>query len=1577
MKKLSILLTIFALSIITNAQTPGLIIKDAGTGARILDPNGDGYISAKTNGKQLGFTVSPNKVMSQSEIPYASIVKEDSKNDNIQSTSGHASKQYIGAILNQYAAMGYFDGTNVLFRVLVGEHFRGNNGFSILIDTDQKFGFTGTNADRNAVVGNPGFEVEIALMTKNAVNVYNIDGTNKPVLLASNSYQNNVQKSVAISPFRDRDAYYLDFYIPVSQLTAISGLNITTSTPLRFAIVANRDPKPCTGSRSLYDVCGNSNASFLDGRLIDLITNQTPTSLNQLNAGGVLTRSACPQINAVVTSASLISGTSTEATGTSIQVYVYQSDGTTLIGSGTTKTIGSNWNINVNALSPKTTLAVGQIVKATATALGKGVSDNNCDSKVVTNCIIQTKSLSAFEVSKINGDKGYEIACNRPVGTKVFLYNSDYTLKSTSEIKNGVTNPYTTTRNAETFRFECQTGHCFGNDVYSFQVQESGKCLSDFYTSCDYTTGGLSPIPTITSAIITESTTAILGKGTVANAKINLYADDSYIGSSTAGAASPYSFSVPVSELKLGQTITAKQIVSGKCISNKSAGIIVTRPTISPVILTSTCDKYPLTTVTGSSDEAAGTSIALYKTNGTRTAIGSAKVLADGTWTINGLNILAGDSIVANVQAGGVLSKSPDSNIITFSSQTKISDYTITFDSPIIEGQTAISGAISGGTYPDVINTYNDVNLVGTGTATANAGVWIVSGINAPDLSVDDTVRVKITGSGKTESASSDTYAIVQCANPIDKDISAAITNLCEGSNGYITVHNSQVGVYYVPFSIKDNDIFGYGEMGNGGDIVLTTNEIINDITLGVKASKIPLGTCEILLNENINFTTKPRPSSPTGLSPELYCESGTLAELVVTIPSGSTLKWYDALINGNELPLTTNLASGNTYYAESVDNTNACASAIRTSIDVLEGSLTAPVADAAQSACPASTLTDISAELVGPGSLRWFGAAIGGTVLPMSTKLQSGATYYGETFHNSCVSLSRTPVKISYGVLTDSTKWTGAVSNEWNNDANWTNQHPNSCKNVIIPSLSNDVKYPIISEPAACYTITFKSGAGVLGLQHLTYTKAYVQENIERSIWYTLTPPLKNMYAGDYYFQGVPVTYMRFFDGLSADSMNKGVSNVGTWSTAITPQNTVLQKGMGYAYYISTKTFHYPTPITYDTTSTIMCFPRRNVNGTLLTTVYPYNSSTGKLTTTSPIALPRDTATAYRFAMEDANNVLQNGKIAIKQGLNIIGNPYMSHINFNALYASNSTVISNKLKLWNGSTFTTYMAESGIFSSSDFASSSIAPMHAFFVEGITNDSLAINLETDFCAYLGLSPSNVDTTNVLHIQTNNGSQKSGTAIAMRPNASNQFGNEDAFKLLTQIMEVPEVYTVADEIKLDINEFGSLPYMAPIGLTSNLIGDVNFTFDGASSFDNIDVTLMNTRTGEQQNLKANKRYTLPYDGNATDGYLFVEFTEANAPAELRSASTANDSINPQFCNRCIQVYQKGPNLIGIISPENDKIQNITVWEKSGKMLFNSTNVNRSILDVNVNATNQTCVVRVTTQNKSYVIKLLMK
>ena len=571
----------------------------------------------------------------------------------------------------------------------------------------------------------------------------------------------------------------------------------------------------------------------------------------------------------------------------------------------------------------------------------------------------------------------------------------------------------------------------------------------------------------------------------------------------------------------------------------------------------------------------------------------------------------------------------------------------------------------------------------------------------------------------------------------------------------------------------------------------------------------------------------------------------------------------------------------------------------------------------------------------------------------------------------NGCgITINENEYDIPYA--TDWSKWNGSVDTEWNRNANWSNRVPKACTDVVIPDVGGGVAYPIIGESGECHYITFEPGGAVLGLEKLDYVRAYIQLETQREKWYTLTAPVKNMYSADYAYQGTPVTKMRLFDQVNPDSLTTGgMLYTGTWTRSFSNGEVPLTPGIGYAFWADPKTYNFPNAVTYEYTNLWFYFPRESAADNLMTLQYPYSTYSGRLLTAYPINLPRDASIAYRFAMEDNNNVLQDLKVYIKPGLNLLGNPLMTHLDFTTFYASNTNTIKNKVKFWNGTTFTTYMTGPDISSSLDLTSTSIPPMQAFFVEKAlvpTSDSVLFDLDGHFIADLTTKLRRSSSKqNTMHIKTNNGLMQSYAAIAMRDEASNGYGDDDAFKLFSQFGEVPEVYTLADGEALDINMFDSIPYRVPLGLKTTKLGEVTFSFIGAESFGDLEVTLLNLNTGEEQNLKVNPEYVLNYDSVDTDGYLFIEF---------RKAGTYTNVNEEKDCIRCIRVYQKDNKTIGVESPIDDKIDNITVWEQSGKMLYNKFQINHTVHNISVSP-HQACVVRVATESSTYVVKLLMK
>jgi len=150
------LLLFLCIANVSYSQTPGLIYEPAtGTGAAVLDPNGDGYTSASTSG-----FITDDQV--ESEIPYSSLIFPSVEPTSDLSAGPSCSFTDFVDQGDQDPVQAYLDSNgNWLFRMRMGKTAPNAKSYSILIDTDGLFGGSGPNADPQYSSANPGFEIEI------------------------------------------------------------------------------------------------------------------------------------------------------------------------------------------------------------------------------------------------------------------------------------------------------------------------------------------------------------------------------------------------------------------------------------------------------------------------------------------------------------------------------------------------------------------------------------------------------------------------------------------------------------------------------------------------------------------------------------------------------------------------------------------------------------------------------------------------------------------------------------------------------------------------------------------------------------------------------------------------------------------------------------------------------------------------------------------------------------------------------------------------------------------------------------------------------------------------------------------------------------------------------------------------------------------------------------------------------------------------------------------------------------------------------------------------------------------------
>ncbi|RYE22491.1 MAG: T9SS type A sorting domain-containing protein [Sphingobacteriales bacterium] len=906
-----------------SAQIRGLITQPATTsGQAVLDPNKDGYVSSVKTG------FSANDV-AESEIPYKAIPQLISDptadlgpgpdcgfTDFVDVTSG-TTKQAISMYVDA--------NNNMMFRFRLGSASPNSKGYSVLIDTDNKFGNTGPNADPNYTSTNPGFEIELVLRTNFGVDVNDVDGKSAPVTKTTLSYNGYSQKSVAYSMNCGDYDYFYDFYVPIATITTyFPSFNVNSSIRLvGTTVIAPKSALlgPISDLGGVNDVTYNNNSAAAWSALMNY---SVPTALSGIQGGSSFSagRSDIPTISTPIASNSpSISGTSTEAAGTTIDVYkngVFLKTTTVVSGTGT-----NTWSISTTGL----TLAAGDKITAfaTNTAASESISLSS------TEVIVGGTTCSAAPTLNCSSDKG--IIVNGPTGSATGTIINIYRLSTSGPqlISSGATDATGTYSYKCNDKFQnCNSGQaCVVDGTYYFTATEAGKCES--VPSAYLVNGGCTNTTAPTISVLTTS--ALSGTTGTAGQTILVSVNNVYYGSTTASSTGAWSYSG--FSATAGQTVSVRGIsnvtttvkgvttVSSTCATNEATATITVAaaaPVITSSITTST------TSISGTSTEADGSIITVYN-NGT--AIGTATVFG-GVWTLNapvgGFSLASGNAITAKVTTATNKTISDASNSVTVTSATaRIPVIT----SPVKESATTISGT-STSPVGTVIKLYLDGDLIGTATVAFGAGgnTWSVTTIDpAYKLYPGGSLTATATETGLAEGKES-VAVIIQCELPVvSKTVTA--TNTCQTYTTDVTISNPESSVLYrlrTGAAGSFTYLSSYAVALSGATSMVITSDALPNVTtltITVEAMKIAPSSCtsDLTMKPVINVNALPVDRIVSGTA--TIC-SGASTNITVAASEngisyqlriGTTNIGSPVIGNNNSINLNTGALNANSTY--------------------------------------------------------------------------------------------------------------------------------------------------------------------------------------------------------------------------------------------------------------------------------------------------------------------------------------------------------------------------------------------------------------------------------------------------------------------------------------------------------------------------------------------------------------------------------------------------------------------------------------------------------------------------------------
>ena len=548
-------------------------------------------------------------------------------------------------------------------------------------------------------------------------------------------------------------------------------------------------------------------------------------------------------------------------------------------------------------------------------------------------------------------------------------------------------------------------------------------------------------------------------------------------------------------------------------------------------------------------------------------------------------------------------------------------------------------------------------------------------------------------------------------------------------------------------------------------------------------------------------------------------------------------------------------------------------------------------------------------------------------------------------------------------------------------------------------------------------------------------YSYHYSTPPLSNGQWHMLSMPLKGIVSGDLAYGGYPMTVMRKFNVQNSTS---GRFTEGTWSTSYTETTEPFAAGEGFAFYvfgggvrdysvgfprdyysgwtsvpdytgsygdsyglgITNGIIEFPT---YDKPDKLQSHRIQKYEGGVSTFYNVFVNGIadwiGKIDYDNTLnTKTRDNSTGnnsdYRF-IGDQGLPITNVTYPVPQdwtgGEILVGNPFMSALDFDAFYAVNGHTGSYAMdhsayRIWNGSEFVTYNCVTRTTSDGSPFTQYIAPMQGFFLTHM-GYTLKLDFEAATMSKASLVPVNLRSTsgeeqNIirLSIRDHQYGTTTNTMIGQLPNASAGYrSTEDVTKLFssTQAIEkdvndinfsyIPEIYTSVGDVALSMNYIGREGANVPIGVRVPAAGNSTLKLTGMKRYNADKIELMDKSGQLIADLTAKDSFEYSFS-NGEGGYQSGRFI-----LRIAESTTGLDKIET---SNNIQIY-KSDDAIQVVSSSDDPIKQLRVLDVQGCILYSNTNVDADIYQINNQfEKQQVLVVQAVTEKNTKNVKLIM-
>ena len=347
--------------------------------------------------------------------------------------------------------------------------------------------------------------------------------------------------------------------------------------------------------------------------------------------------------------------------------------------------------------------------------------------------------------------------------------------------------------------------------------------------------------------------------------------------------------------------------------------------------------------------------------------------------------------------------------------------------------------------------------------------------------------------------------------------------------------------------------------------------------------------------------------------------------------------------------------------------------------------------------------------------------------------------------------------------------------------------------------------------------------------------------------------------------------------------------------------------------------------------------------------------------------------------------NPLTLSSTGVKDGFNLVGNPYPSYLDWSQVTKTNlsTTVWYRTFETGNGYKFYTYNSLDGNGYNQEgiavpaIVTKWIPPMQAFWVR-VTGAGGSIQFTNSARGHNDVSTNRLkapsakkSTLQLLRLQVSNGINEDETVVYFSPNATNGVDNNDSQKMFNNNAAIPEIYTVVDNEKLVINGMNSVDINTeiPLGFIPGSASAFSLKATEINNFEtDTQILLKDNGTGEITNLTAGETYT--FDNSVAPANRFsLIFKTPSATTGLNSANNTEDE-NHKIC-----IFRNVNNQIVVNFKEAGANASVSVYNAMGQKL-----TTQQLIDVTtilpVEFTSGVYFVKVLNGNKTVTQKVIL-